>query len=86
MNPCARSHIVVTGASTGIGRTIALDLAAAGYHVYAGVRQPADAPAPPAASSGEITPLLLDVTDPAQISAAAATVAGHPATPGWTGW
>ena len=85
MNPCARSHIVVTGASTGIGRTIALDLAAAGYHVYAGVRRPADAPAPPAASSGEITPLLLDVTDPAQISAAAATVAGHTGNAGLDG-
>ena len=85
MNPCARSHIVVTGASTGIGRTIALDLAAAGYHVYAGVRRPADAPAPPAASSGEITPLLLDVTDPAQIGAAAATVAGHTGNAGLDG-
>ena len=32
---------------------------------------------PPAAGSGEITPLLLDVTDPAQIGAAAGAVAGH---------
>jgi NAD(P)-dependent dehydrogenase (short-subunit alcohol dehydrogenase family) len=35
---CARRHVVVTGASSGIGRANALRLAAAGWHVYAGVR------------------------------------------------
>ena len=47
--------------------------------------RPADAPAPPAVSSGEITPLLLDVTDTAQIGAAAATVAGHTGNAGLDG-
>ena len=63
--------MVVTGVSSGIGRATALRLAAAGYHVYGGVRRLADAP--PAA---RVTPLLLDVTDGAQIAAAAKTVAG----------
>jgi NAD(P)-dependent dehydrogenase (short-subunit alcohol dehydrogenase family) len=85
MSACARSHIVISGTSSGIGRAAALDLAAAGHHVFAGVRQPGDAPVPPAAGSGEITPLLLDVTDPAQIGAAAGAVAGHTGGAGLTG-
>ncbi len=85
MSACMRSHIVVTGTSSGIGRATALDLAAAGYHVYAGVRRPTDAPSPASASPGEVTPLLLDVTDPAQVSAAADIVATHTGEAGLNG-
>lgn len=85
MSACARSHVVVTGTSSGIGRATALGLAMAGDHVYAGVRRTADAPAPPPAGPGEITPLLLDVTDPAQIGAAADTVAAHTGPAGLDG-
>jgi NAD(P)-dependent dehydrogenase (short-subunit alcohol dehydrogenase family) len=77
---CARAHAVVTGVSSGIGRAAALRLAAAGYHVYGGVRRLADAPA-----VAWVTPLLLDVTDEAQIAAAAKTVAADVGDAGLAG-
>jgi NAD(P)-dependent dehydrogenase (short-subunit alcohol dehydrogenase family) len=85
MNSCARPHVLVTGASSGIGRATALRLAAGGHHVYAGVRKPADGTALQQATAGEITPLPLDVTDAGQIAAAAAAVAGHVAGAGLAG-
>ncbi len=35
--------VVVTGASTGIGRATVLELVSAGFHVFATVRREADA-------------------------------------------
>jgi NAD(P)-dependent dehydrogenase (short-subunit alcohol dehydrogenase family) len=76
---CAHPHVVVTGASSGIGRATALRLAGAGWHVFAGVRKPEDGESLRAAvaSGPEITPLLMDVTDAAQIKAAAESVTEH---------
>lgn len=70
-----RSTVLVTGASTGIGRATALRLAAAGWRVFAGVRRDADGRALADASAGSLTPVVLDVTDPAQIAAAADAIA-----------
>jgi NAD(P)-dependent dehydrogenase (short-subunit alcohol dehydrogenase family) len=73
---CAHPHVVVTGASSGIGRATALRLADAGWHVFAGVRKPEDGESLRAAAS-EITPLLMDVTNATQIKAAAEAVTEH---------
>jgi NAD(P)-dependent dehydrogenase (short-subunit alcohol dehydrogenase family) len=62
---------LVTGASTGIGRATALRLDAAGWRVFAGVRREADAGSLREAASERLVPLTLDVTDLAQIEAAA---------------
>jgi NAD(P)-dependent dehydrogenase (short-subunit alcohol dehydrogenase family) len=62
---------LVTGASTGIGRAAALRLDSAGWRVFAGVRREEDAASLRAEASERLTPLILDVTDPQQIAAAA---------------
>jgi NAD(P)-dependent dehydrogenase (short-subunit alcohol dehydrogenase family) len=63
--------VLVTGASTGIGRATALRLDAAGWTVFAGVRRESDAEALVAAGSDRLVPLIIDVTDAGQIAAAA---------------
>jgi NAD(P)-dependent dehydrogenase (short-subunit alcohol dehydrogenase family) len=69
---CTHRHVVVTGASSGIGRATALRLAGAGWHVYAGVRNLDDTP-----PAQMITSLLMDVTNAEQIGAAVESVAEH---------
>ncbi len=64
--------ILITGASSGIGRDAALALARAGHHVIAAARRlPALEALRDEAPTGTITPLQLDVDDPASIAAAA---------------
>jgi NAD(P)-dependent dehydrogenase (short-subunit alcohol dehydrogenase family) len=69
--------VLVTGASSGIGRKITEHLAAEGYFVYATARKDADLKALGALEN--VHPLRLDVTQPADIAAAveAVTKAGH---------
>jgi NAD(P)-dependent dehydrogenase (short-subunit alcohol dehydrogenase family) len=62
--------VLITGASTGIGRATALGLAASGWTVLAGVRKAADGEALRAVAGERVMPLELDVTDQAQIQAA----------------
>jgi NAD(P)-dependent dehydrogenase (short-subunit alcohol dehydrogenase family) len=64
--------ILVTGASTGIGRRITERLAADGYFVYAGARKEADLQALGAIPN--VQAVRLDVTKPEDIDAAVETV------------
>lgn len=61
--------VLVTGAGRGIGRTIAVQLAAAGWQVVAGVRSTADAASVTAADPQRISAVQLDVTDEEQLAA-----------------
>ena len=69
--------VLITGASTGIGRATALRLDAEGWRVFAGVRQEEDAASLREAGSERLVPLMLDVTDAAQIAAAAERIGGE---------
>ncbi|MBV9598020.1 MAG: SDR family oxidoreductase [Chloroflexi bacterium] len=75
--PHLHRHALVTGASSGMGRAIALLLPRRGYHVFASVRRASDADALRVAANGELTPLLMDVTSSDQIAQARATVRDH---------
>jgi NAD(P)-dependent dehydrogenase (short-subunit alcohol dehydrogenase family) len=66
--------VLVTGASTGIGRATALRLDGSGWRVFAGVRKESDAESLRRDGSARITPVTLDVTDAEQIAAAAERV------------
>jgi NAD(P)-dependent dehydrogenase (short-subunit alcohol dehydrogenase family) len=77
--------VLVTGASTGIGRATSLRLAASGWSVFAGVRDPGAGEQLAAAAGGAgggLTPLTLDVTDSAQVAHAAEFVREQTAAAG----
>jgi NAD(P)-dependent dehydrogenase (short-subunit alcohol dehydrogenase family) len=66
---------VVTGASAGIGASLARELARRGFHVLAGVRRDRDADA---IRTEHVEPVILDITEPTQVAALAARVAADP--------
>jgi len=69
--------IVVTGASTGIGKATALHLDKLGFKVFAGVRKEADGQVLKKEASTKLRPIFLDVTDGDSIAAAVDTVANE---------
>jgi reactive intermediate/imine deaminase len=68
----AQRAVLVTGASTGIGRRVTELLAAEGHFVYAGARKPEDLAA--LAKIPNVQPIRLDVTRDADVAAAVETI------------
>lgn len=62
-------HVLITGASTGIGEACAQYMAQREWRVFAGARKPADAERL-AKVSPNITPVILDITKPDEIAKA----------------
>jgi NAD(P)-dependent dehydrogenase (short-subunit alcohol dehydrogenase family) len=67
--------VVVTGASTGIGRAAVAKAVREGAHVFASVRKQSDADGLSAEFGEAVTPLLFDVADEAGVRAGAERVA-----------
>ena len=70
LTPSLSKSVVITGASSGLGKAAATHLSEIGYRVFAGVRTESSAAelsgVPP--STGELVPVMLDVTDATSIS------------------
>lgn len=67
--------VVITGASTGIGRAAVSKAVREGAHVFPSVRKQADADSLTAEFGEAVTPLIFDVADEAAVRAGAARVA-----------
>jgi NAD(P)-dependent dehydrogenase (short-subunit alcohol dehydrogenase family) len=63
-----RGAVLISGASTGIGRACAEHLEGLGFTIFAGVRKQSDADSLRAAGSGRTHPLMLDVTESESIA------------------
>jgi short-subunit dehydrogenase len=70
----SKKSVLITGASSGIGKACALYLDELGYKVYAGVRKQSDGDNLKKEASERLTPLILDVTDENSINMAAGII------------
>jgi len=70
-----KKNVLITGTSTGLGRSVALSLAASGWRVFAGVRKTADARSLEAEAEGELLPLQIDVAKPDSVKRGVAELA-----------
>jgi NAD(P)-dependent dehydrogenase (short-subunit alcohol dehydrogenase family) len=75
MSTQAKEMVVVTGASSGIGRATARRLAADGFHVLAGVRRQQDGEQ---LKARNVEPVIVDITDAGMLRALADRIAKDP--------
>jgi len=80
-----KGAVVITGASTGIGRACAFHIDKLGFRVFAGIRNESDGRSLIERSAGRITPLLIEVTDSDSALAAADRVASSVGSMGLSG-
>ena len=69
-----KGAVLISGASTGIGKACALLLDRSGFRVFAGVRKTEAGEYLKEEASENLTPVILDVTEPMQIAAAVEVV------------
>jgi NAD(P)-dependent dehydrogenase (short-subunit alcohol dehydrogenase family) len=72
-----QKSVLVTGASSGIGRACATCLAHQGFRVFAGVRRQEEGAKLERGAEGNLLPVLLDVTDQKSIADAVETVSAQ---------
>jgi NAD(P)-dependent dehydrogenase (short-subunit alcohol dehydrogenase family) len=77
MNTIDRKTVVITGASSGIGRSCALRLIRSGWRVFAAVRKSEDGKRLQFEAGVNLTPIIMDVTDRATVTAAAEQVSSQ---------
>jgi NAD(P)-dependent dehydrogenase (short-subunit alcohol dehydrogenase family) len=70
----APRSVVVTGASTGIGRAVVVELVSAGFHVFPTVRRETDAEGLRRQFPEVVTPLIMDLHDDDSVRAAGEVV------------
>jgi len=77
--------VVITGASTGIGRACALHMDALGWRVFAGIRKDSDAASLRSDASARLVPVYLDVTDARSITGVVDAVSNSVGASGLSG-
>jgi NAD(P)-dependent dehydrogenase (short-subunit alcohol dehydrogenase family) len=83
--PPVPRHVLITGASTGIGKACALYLAEHGFTAIAAARKLEDAKNLESTAGPNLRPIQLDIADDASISAAAKKIAEITANAGLAG-